>query len=85
MERWGEFRVLTSGADELGAGGVRPRHRLDGLGDASLEAEKPLHLAVPSAKWTLCGLPVATLREYPLAFVDQDVNLRCAACDEAAG
>ena len=64
---------------------MRPRHRMDGLGDATLEVEKPLHLAAGAAKWTLCGMPVAELREYPVVFSDQDVSLRCPMCDEATG
>jgi hypothetical protein len=79
------YRVLASGAYELSAGDVRPRHRMDALGDAALDLEKPLHLAAAAAKRTLCGMPVADLREYPVVFSDQDVSLRCPMCDQATG
>jgi hypothetical protein len=78
----GDYRVLASGAYELWAGSVRPRHRLDALGNAALHLERPLHLAARGAKRTLCGMPTVDLREYPVVFSDQDVSLRCPMCDE---
>jgi hypothetical protein len=30
-------------------------------------------------------MPVVNLREYPVVFSEQDVNLRCPMCDEAIG
>jgi hypothetical protein len=85
MDASGAYRVFASGAYELSAGSVRPRHRLDALGKAALHVERPLHLAPVGAKQTLCGMPVVDLREYPVVFSDQDVSLRCPMCDEAAG
>jgi hypothetical protein len=67
------------------AGSVRPRHRLDALGNAALGLERPLHLAAPSASRALCRMPVVNLRECPMVFSEQDVNLRCPMCDEAIG
>jgi hypothetical protein len=80
-----DYRVFASGAYELSAGNVRPGHRLDELGDAALYLERPLHLAVVDAKRTLCGMPVADLREYPVVFSEQDVSLRCPMCEELTG
>jgi hypothetical protein len=85
MEPTDDYRVFASGASELWAGSVRPRHRLDGLGDAALHLERPLHLAPASAKRTICGMPVADMREYPVDFADQDVSLRCPMCNDIAG
>jgi hypothetical protein len=79
----GGYRVFASGAYELWAGSVRPRHRLDALGNAALHLERPLHLAAVGAKRTMCGMPVVDLREYPVVFSDQDVSLRCPLCEEA--
>lgn len=83
MEPAGRYRVFASGVDELSAGGVRPRHRLETPGPAEPHLERPLHLAPPEAKRTLCGMPVVHLREYPVVFADQDPSLRCPMCDEA--
>jgi hypothetical protein len=80
-----DYRVFASGAYELSAGSVRPRHRMDGLGKAALHLERPLHLAPAEASRTLCGMPVVNLREYPVVFSEQDVSLRCPMCDEATG
>jgi hypothetical protein len=80
-----EYRVFASGAYALSAGPVRPQHRLDVHGEAALELERPLHLAAAAASRTLCGMPVVNLREYPVVFSDQDVDLRCPMCDEVAG
>jgi hypothetical protein len=85
MEQSGEYRVFASGAYELWAGSVRPRHRLDGLGDEALHLERPLHLAPEGATRTVCGMPVTELREYPVDFADQDMSLRCPMCDDVAG
>jgi hypothetical protein len=76
------LRVLASGATELWADGVRRGHRLDGLGDAALEAERPFHVAVQGSDHTLCGTPVRDLREYPIDFASQEQRIRCPICDE---
>jgi hypothetical protein len=80
-----ELRVLASGITELWADGVRPGNRLESLGKAALEAERPLHVAVASSGTTLCGLPVHDLREYPIDFAAQEAHLRCPVCDERLG
>jgi hypothetical protein len=44
--------------------------------------ERPLHIATDGANHTVCGMPAAQLREYPLMFSPQDVSPRCPMCDE---
>jgi hypothetical protein len=73
---------MASGASELWAGGARPGHRLDGLGEAALEVERPLHLAASGSDRTLCGQLVWDLREYPVDFARQERRLRCPLCDQ---
>jgi hypothetical protein len=80
-----ELRVLASGATELWAGSVRAGNRLEGLGDAALEAERPFHVAVVDADRTLCGVIVDHLREYPIEFAAQEQRIRCPLCDEVLG
>jgi hypothetical protein len=79
------FRVLASGATELWADGVRGGHRLAGLGDDALEAERPFHVAAQGSDRTLCGTPVRDLREYPIDFASQEQRIRCPLCDERLG
>lgn len=78
-------RVLASGATELWADGVRHGHKLDGLGDAALEAERPFHVALEGSDHTLCGTSVTDLREYPIDFAAQEQRIRCPVCDETLG
>ncbi len=73
-----DFRVVASGAYELWAGSVRPRHRLEVQGEGALHLERPLRLATRTA----CVMPVADMHEYPLVFADQDISLRCPMCDK---
>jgi hypothetical protein len=80
-----ELRVLASGATELWAADVRSGHRLESLGDAALEAERPFHIAVPDSGRTLCGIGVDDLREYPIDFAAQEQRIRCPVCDERLG
>jgi hypothetical protein len=49
-------------------------------GSGAAAAPGPVH-----AKRTLCGMPLTDLREYPVAFSDQDASLSCPMCDEATG
>jgi hypothetical protein len=77
------FRVFSSGATELYADGVRTGHKLDGLGDAALEVERPLHVAVEGSEQTLCGRPLHDLHEYPVDFTAQEHRIRCPRCDDA--
>jgi hypothetical protein len=79
------LRVLASGATELWADGVRQGNRLEGLGEAALEAERPLHVAIDGSDRTLCDMPVADLREYPVDFAAQEQRIRCPLCDERLG
>lgn len=79
------LRVLASGATELWADGVRQGNRLGGLGEAALEAERPLHVALDGSERTLCDMPVEGLREYPVDFVAQEQRIRCPLCDERLG
>ena len=79
------FRVLGSGATALWADGVRPGSRDVGLGEAALEAERPLHLAEAEAERTICGMPVEHLREYAVDFGDLRQHLRCPGCDAELG
>jgi hypothetical protein len=81
MSARADLRVFASGAMELWADGVRTGHRLGSLGDAALEAEQPLHVAVGDAEATLCGKPVHDLREYPVDFTAQEQRIRCPRCD----
>jgi hypothetical protein len=78
-------RVLASGATELWADGVRQGDKLDRLGEAALEAERPFHVAFPGADHTLCGALVEHLREYPIDFAAQEMRIRCPVCDERLG
>jgi hypothetical protein len=80
-----ELRVLASGATELWAAEVRQGNRLGGLGDAALEAERPLHVAVADSDRTLCGELVHHMREYLVEFAAQDTWIRCPACDQELG
>jgi hypothetical protein len=75
-------RVLASGASELWAAGVRPGNRLPGLGDAALEVERPLHVAVGDADLTLCGSSIEDLREYAVDFAALKPHLKCPLCAE---
>jgi hypothetical protein len=79
------IRVLASGATELWADGVPPRHKLNRLGDEALEAERPFHVALLGATRTLCGTDVEHLREYPIDFAAQEPRIRCPLCDERLG
>jgi len=79
------MRVLASGATELWADGVRQGDRLGSLGDAALEAERPLHVAVEGSALTLCGIEVRDLREYPVDFAAQEQRIRCPLCDVRLG
>jgi len=76
------LRVLVSGATELWADGVRQGHRLDSLGSAALERERPFHVARHGSDLTLCGASVDDLREYPIDFLALEPRLRCPACHE---
>jgi len=76
------LRVLASGATELWADGVRPGHRLDGLGQAALTSERPFHVALLGSDHTLCGASVDDLREYPIDFRALETRMKCPACDE---
>ncbi len=80
-----DLRVLASGATELWADTVRMGDRLDALGDAALEAERPFHVALPRSETTLCGVAVRVLREYPIDFAAQEQRIRCPVCDERLG
>jgi hypothetical protein len=75
-------RVLASGATELWAADVRPGHRLDRLGQAALELERPLHIALEDADLTLCGTSTRELREYPVEFTGLARHIKCPLCDE---
>jgi hypothetical protein len=77
------FRVFSSGATELYADGVRTGHKLESLGEAALEVERPLHIAVDGAELTLCGMSVQDLHEYPVDFTAQEHRIRCPRCDDA--
>jgi hypothetical protein len=77
--------VLASGATELWAADVRAGHRLDGLGDAAMDVERPLHVARDGEPRTLCGLEVKGFREYPIDFSVQEQRIRCPTCDESLG
>jgi hypothetical protein len=79
------LRVLASGATELWADGVRQGNRLGSLGEAALEAERPLHVAVEGSDRTLCGESVEDLREYPVDFAAQEQRIRCPLCDGKLG
>jgi hypothetical protein len=79
------LRVLASGATELWADGVRQGNRLEALGEAALEAERPLHVARDGSDRTLCDMPVDDLREYPVDFAAQEQRIRCPLCDERLG
>ncbi len=85
MENGERFRVLASGVQELWADGVRTGHRLDALGEAALEAERPLHVAVAESDHTVCGRSAASMREYPVEFSALEERLRCPRCDDALG
>jgi hypothetical protein len=78
-------RVLASGATELWAENVRSGHRMERLGDAALEAERPFHVAQEGASLTLCGTKAENLREYPIEFAAQEARIRCPVCDEKLG
>jgi hypothetical protein len=58
---------------------------MEALGEAALEAERPLHVAVDGADETLCGASVRDLREYPVDFADLQSWLRCPLCDDRLG
>jgi hypothetical protein len=75
------LRVYASGAMELWADGVRTGHKLGSLGDAALEVEQPLHVAVEDAQVTLCGKSTRDLHEYPVDFSAQELRIRCLRCD----
>jgi hypothetical protein len=77
--------VFASGATELWTGQVRAGHRIDGLGDAAMDVERPLHLARDGESHTLCGLAVDGFREYPVDFSAQEQRIRCPTCDESLG
>ena len=76
------LRVLASGATELWADHVRMGDRREGLCDAALEAERPLHVAVEGSRHTLCGLSVDDLHEYQVDFAAQETRIRCPLCDQ---
>ena len=79
------LRVLASGATELWAPDVRQGDRGPALGDAALEIERPLHAAREGADHTVCGQPTWHMHEYPISFADQELRLRCPACDRLLG
>ena len=79
------IRVWASGATELWAATARQGDRLDALGEAALEIERPLHAAHEGADQTLCGESVRYMREYRVEFVAQEPKNRCPACDRALG
>jgi hypothetical protein len=84
------MRVLASGATELWAADVRRGHRLDALGEAALEVERPFHVALDAAELTLCGDSTRELREYSVDFQALEPHIRCPLCaktfaDLAAG
>jgi len=81
MDAEGRVRVLASGATELWAANVRPGHRLDSLGQAALEMERPLHIALMNAELTLCGTSTRDLREYPVDFTGLARHIKCPLCD----
>jgi len=76
------IRVLASGATELWASDVRRGHRLDALGEAALEVERPLHVALDAADLTLCGDSIRELREYPVDFQTLKPHIKCPLCSE---
>jgi hypothetical protein len=73
-------RALASGATELRAADVRPGHRLDRLGDAASELERPLHVAWGDEPVTLCGTSTRDLREYPVEFASLAPHIKCPLC-----
>ena len=79
------FRVLASGATELWTATARQGNRLSALGDAALEAERPLHVAVEGKDHTVCGESTRYMREYPVEFAAQEQRIRCPACDQHLG
>jgi hypothetical protein len=85
MSQDARLRVLGSGATELWAADVRSDHRLDSLGEAALEVERPLHVAWEGSEQTLCGEAVWPMREYPVDFAAQEQHIRCPACDAQLG
>jgi hypothetical protein len=82
MDEDSTVRVLASGATELWAAGVRPGDRLARLGDAALEVERPLHVAMGGANLTLCGSSTRDLREYAVDFASLERHIKCPLCAE---